>query len=166
MVSQVLELGVGPGRGLRWGWGTLPLGPQSRELEKGVGGLSCEMTCHPNCHGQRTTGMPGHHPLLVPGGWGLGASKPAASAAGTFSRLFICPPYMWTQGWPGVVLGWRAAIRGSLAMGRCQETPTGHFPSLCCPLPARSPVTALGPGRRQPPHTPSVRKPVGGKCGD
>ena len=51
LVSQVLELGVGPGRGLRGGWGTLPLGPQSRELEKGVGGLSCEMTCHPNCHG-------------------------------------------------------------------------------------------------------------------
>lgn len=38
-----------------------------------------------------------------------------------------------------MVLGRGTAIRGSLAMGRHQETPTEYFPSLPCPLPALSP---------------------------
>ena len=46
-----------------------------------------------------------------------------------------------------MVLGQGTAIRGSLAMGKHQETPIEHFPSLPCPLPAQSPLCPV-PGKR------------------
>lgn len=46
-----------------------------------------------------------------------------------------------------MVLGRGTAIRGSLAMGKHQETPIEHFPSLPCPLPALSPPCPV-PGNR------------------
>ena len=69
-----------------------------------MGGLSHKVTCRPNCHEQRTTGMP-WTPLSTSCGWvGPWGGKPSGFGR-RYIQSFICPPHVWTQGGQGVVLG-------------------------------------------------------------